>query len=242
MLEIDCQSNDARVIERNKMSTTGLNIQIKRTSLLDAVYESLLEAIISGGLAPGAELNSVELAQQLDVSRTPVKEAIKLLVHDGLVEQVNNHKARVAKFSRQDVSEIYDLREQLEGAAAEKATKLIDEKVLAQMRSEADSLLQSYGKLSWSSKAVDYDIRFHTTLATESGNKRLSKEIIRYRLLVRGFCRMTGSEETLLQALKEHIVILEAIESRDPILARQAMVSHIQVRKSTVLEQFFAEE
>lgn len=224
------------------MNTTGLNAQIKRTSLVDAVYESLLEAIVSGGLAPGAELNSVELAQQLEVSRTPVKEAIKLLIHDGLVEQVNNHKARVAQFTSQDICEIYELREQLEGAAVEKVTQCIDEKVLNQLRSESESLLHTYGELSWSSKAVNYDIRFHTILATESGNRRLLKEIMRYRLLVRGFCRMTGSEETLLQALKEHIVIIEAIESREPLLARQAMVSHIQARKETVLEQLFTEE
>lgn len=224
------------------MNTTGLNAQIKRTSLVDAVYESLLEAIVSGGLAPGAELNSVELAQQLEVSRTPVKEAIKLLIHDGLVEQVNNHKARVAQFTSQDICEIYELREQLEGAAVEKVTQSIDEKVLNQLRSESESLLQTYGELSWASKAVNYDIRFHTILATESGNRRLLKEIMRYRLLVRGFCRMTGSEETLLQALKEHIVIIEAIESREPLLARQAMVSHIQARKETVLEQLFTEE
>ncbi|QDT97609.1 GntR family transcriptional regulator [Gimesia aquarii] len=224
------------------MNTTGLNAQIKRTSLVDAVYESLLEAIVSGGLAPGAELNSVELAQQLEVSRTPVKEAIKLLIHDGLVEQVNNHKARVAQFTSQDICEIYELREQLEGAAVEKVTQSIDEKVLNQLRSESELLLQTYGELSWASKAVNYDIRFHTILATESGNRRLLKEIMRYRLLVRGFCRMTGSEETLLQALKEHIVIIEAIESREPLLARQAMVSHIQARKETVLEQLFTEE
>ncbi|QDU11245.1 GntR family transcriptional regulator [Gimesia aquarii] len=224
------------------MNTTGLNAQIKRTSLVDAVYESLLEAIVSGGLAPGAELNSVELAQQLEVSRTPVKEAIKLLIHDGLVEQVNNHKARVAQFTSQDICEIYELREQLEGAAVEKVTQSIDEKVLNQLRSESESLLHTYGELSWASKAVNYDIRFHTILATESGNRRLLKEIMRYRLLVRGFCRMTGSEETLLQALKEHIVIIEAIESREPLLARQAMVSHIQARKETVLEQLFTEE
>ena len=69
------------------MATPQLDSPLKRLSLVDSVYETLLQAIVSGGLSPGAELNSVELAEQLDVSRTPVKEAIKLLTHDGLARQ-----------------------------------------------------------------------------------------------------------------------------------------------------------
>ena len=96
------------------MSLAKLNVPVKRPSLVDSVYETLLEAIISGQLSPGTELNSVQLANQLDVSRTPVTEAINLLAHDGVVEQVNHRRARVARFSRQELADIYEVRKLLE--------------------------------------------------------------------------------------------------------------------------------
>lgn len=218
------------------MATPQLDSPLKRLSLVDSVYETLLQAIVSGGLSPGAELNSVELAEQLDVSRTPVKEAIKLLTHDGLARQVNHHKARVVQFSRQDIIEIYDLRKHLEGAAAEKATKFIDDDVLKTLRQQANQILQSHKEVDWAGRAIEYDIRFHETLAAACGNERLRSEISRYRLLVRGFCRMTGREATLAQAMREHIAILDALESRRPAAARKAMVAHIEARLKSVLE------
>ena len=213
-----------------------LNIQIKRTSLVDSVYESLLEAIVTGNLAAGTELNSVQLSQQLDVSRTPIKEAIKLLIHDGLVEQVNNHKAQVAQFSRQDIIEIYDLRKELEGAAVEKATKLIDDKDLKILRAEAETLFHSQSDVDWTKKTIDLDIQFHKFIAQSCGNKRLQKEVCRYRLLVSGFCRMTGTQAVLLKALGEHLKIIDAIDAGRPSAARKAMEAHIEARLKTVLE------
>jgi DNA-binding GntR family transcriptional regulator len=78
--------------------------------LVESIYETLLEAIVSGRLALGSELNSVGLAKQLDVSRTPLREALRLLERDGLVHLTENHKARVANFSTDDIREIYEVR------------------------------------------------------------------------------------------------------------------------------------
>ncbi len=221
------------------MSPPQLKYPIKRQSLVDAVYESLLEAIVSGQLPPGTEMNSVSLAEQLDVSRTPVKEALRILAHDGLVEHVKDHKARVAQFSRQDVVEIYEIRDQLESAAAQRAAKLINAELLAQLRGEADDLLSARRDVDWAARAIDYDIRFHDVIAAACGNERLRKEIARYRLLVRSFCRLTGRDTTLLQALREHLDILAALETRRPATARKAMSAHIQARLADVLSDVY---
>lgn len=81
------------------MNLPNLKKNVRPVSLVDSIYETLLEAIVSGQLPHGSELNSVSLAKQLDVSRTPLREALLLLERDGLVHHTGNHKARVAEFS-----------------------------------------------------------------------------------------------------------------------------------------------
>ena len=79
---------------------------IARTSLADSVYETVLEGIVSGSLAAGAELNEVALARQLDVSRTPVHEALRRLMADGLVAMVGHRRLQGAALTREEIGEV----------------------------------------------------------------------------------------------------------------------------------------
>src|SRR5262249_38967658 len=108
---------------------------INKTSLAEAVYQHVLEAILPGPLAGGTELSEVALAAELGVSRTPGQEALWRLTADGLVEHLPNRRDRVARFTRQDVLEIYDMRAVLECAAAERAARLMDAETLTALRS-----------------------------------------------------------------------------------------------------------
>jgi DNA-binding GntR family transcriptional regulator len=198
--------------------------------LADSVYETVLEGIVSGSLAAGVELNEVALARQLDVSRTPVHEAVRRLMADGLVVMVGHRRLQVAALTRDEIGEIYSLRQLLEGAAAERAASRIETSVLEELRRAADLLDADHGSLDWPSRALDFDLAFHDAIAAASGNERLRRDIARYRLLVRGLCRMTGSEANLREALEEHRTILIALERRDPLMAREAMTAHIAAR------------
>jgi len=217
------------------MNSLALNKAVRRVSLVESIYETLAEAIVSGQLSHGCELNSVGLAKQLDVSRTPLREALKLLERDGLVQQIGNHKARVAEFSADDIREIYEVRLQLEAAAAERAAKRIPADVLATLRTEADELCRHMGDVDWCEQAIAYDLRFHEVIATASGNNRLRNEIRRYRLLVRSFCVITGKRAALQQALKEHLAILDALSTGRPAQARKAMADHVTARLEETL-------
>lgn len=219
------------------MNVSSLKKSLRPLSLVDSIHATLLEAIVSGQLPHGSDLNSVTLAKQLEVSRTPLREALRLLERDGLVHQEGNHKARVAKFSADDIREIYEVRLQLEAAAAERAAKRIAPNVLAELRAVADELSRRNRDVDWCEKAIAYDLRFHEAIATASGNNRLRNEIRRYRLLVRSFCVLTGRRPALQQALSEHIVILDALETRRPAAARNAMAAHITARLEEVLKQ-----
>jgi len=239
ILDVTLPVNRAQVIYSPKaaMSPVGITTPVSRASLTDSVYETLVEAIIAGQLEPGTELNSVALAQQLDVSRTPVKEAIRLLVRDGLANQTNNFKARVVKFSRDDVRETYEVRSLLEAAAAERAATRIPDEVLQDLQRQARQLRTTQKDLDWAARALEFDLRLHAAIAEAAGNQRLQADIERYRLLVRSFCRMTGRPTVLKQAFEEHIAILDALATGRPALARKAMASHIASRLAAVLEE-----
>ncbi len=224
------------------MNSLELSKSVRRVSLVESIYETLAEAIVSGQLSHGSELNSVGLAKQLDVSRTPLREALKLLERDGLVQQVGNHKARVAEFSADDIREIYEVRLQLEAAAAELAAKRITTAELTKLRAEADELSLKISAVDWCEKAIAYDLHFHDAIASASGNTRLRDEIRRYRLLVRSFCVITGRRPALQQALNEHIAILDALATGRPTTARKAMAAHITARLAEVLKQVTAAE
>src|SRR5690349_14421330 len=94
---------------------------VRRRKLVDEVYEGLLEAIITGHLTSGQDLNELAIARQLNVSRTPVHEAVLRLLGDGLAEQRSSGRARVIQFTRGHVLSIYEMRKILEGAAAHAA-------------------------------------------------------------------------------------------------------------------------
>lgn len=212
---------------------------LRRTSLADAAYETLLEAILHGQLPPGEELSAVALASRFQISRTPVTEALQRLAHDGLIEQPNNHKPRVARLSREDVIDIYEVRGHLEAVAVERAAKRIPDEVLAELRQQADALLKRGKEVDWHARAIQFDLHFHDAIAEHSGNRRLRDDVARYRRLVRCFCRLTGGQDNLRAALDEHLQILEALEQRRGAAAAKAMQSHIQNRLQAVLAELY---
>jgi len=196
-------------------------------SLAESVYETLLEAIVSGSLGSNVVLSEVALAKQLEVSRTPVHDALRQLAKDGLVVQETGRRARVANFNRDDIYEIFELRKYLEGPATALAAGRMDTRQFAPLRAEAERLEQAHGEPDWTSRWAEFDERFHSTIAQSSGNKRLAQDINRYHLLHRGFNKMSTDQESLKEALTEHLAILDALERRDGAAARQAMVDHI---------------
>jgi DNA-binding GntR family transcriptional regulator len=209
---------------------------LAKISLADAAYERLLDAILSGRLASGSELSEVALAAELQVSRTPVHEAIRRLNADGLVHVAVSGPARVAAFSRTDIEEIYEMRLCLEQAAVERAAVRMTDELLAELREAAEALVDT-GSRNWKTKALEFDVLFHDRIAEVCGNRRLQAEIRKYRHLVRAFCRMSGNPENLQAAYVEHWAILQALIARQPEAAGRAMAEHIRARLAGVLRE-----
>jgi DNA-binding GntR family transcriptional regulator len=219
---------------------TPLTLQgrIERTRLSDAVYETLLEAIISGKLVPGTIVSEVALAKQLQVSRTPVHDGLRQLAKDGLVEQRAGRRAIIAMFSKEDLFDIFEMRKLLEAAAARRAAQRMDRATLARLRAQGEELKNNREPSDWVTRWADFDEEFHDAIAKASGSPRLWQDVARYRLLHRGFNKLVTTMDGLQQALDEHFRILDALEKRDPEAASQAMVEHIQEWQAYFVNHF----
>jgi DNA-binding GntR family transcriptional regulator len=196
-------------------------------SLSEAVYQRLLESILTGAFPQGAVLSELGVARELKVSRTPVHDALRQLAKDGLVVRERNCRARVAGMTVDDVFEVFEMRKLLEGPAAEQAAGRMDARQLLPLQQMADELKQARRGGEWITRWAEFDDQFHSTIATASGNRRLAQDIHRYRLLHKGFNRMATEPEGLQQALAEHVSILDALAAHNGKLARERMVAHI---------------
>ncbi len=202
------------------------------------VYETIRDAIISGKFSPGTKLTVDDLSKELNVSRTPVKEALVRLEREGLVENIPRRGMYVAKISIEDALEIYELREVLEGFAVRKASENIDKeslKLLKEILSKGEKYIRDGNFKDYS----NIDEQFHKILWNLSGNKRLFRILENIRSIIR--LLMTSSVNIPGRAsasLLEHRKILSAIEKNNPELAESYMKEHIKNVKEIVIKTY----
>ena len=218
--------------------TLTLQERAEPTRLSDAVYETLLEAIISGKLPAGSIVSEVSLAKQLEVSRTPVHDALRQLSKDGLVEQRAGRRAIITAFSKEDVFDIFEMRKLLEGESTRRAATRIDRASIARLRDVGEALQSGSDKADYLNRWADFDEEFHETIAKASGSTRLWQDIVRYRRLHRGFNKLTTTVESLQHALQEHFQILDALEKRDAETAARLMIEHIREWQAYFVNHF----
>lgn len=198
-----------------------------RGSLSQGVYARLVEGILSGQYGCGDHLNEVDLAGQLQVSRTPVREALRRLASEGLVATAPNRQSTVIRLTRADVIEMFQVRQFLEVGAARLTAERVTAEDLRRLR-ELATLATPSARPSWMNAERTFDQELHHAVAVASGNERLRQEIARYHKLVQLVRRRVGrSAERLAVGHTEHLLILAALEARDPDSAHAAMNRHL---------------
>ncbi|MEW6044965.1 MAG: GntR family transcriptional regulator [Bacillota bacterium] len=204
--------------------------------LRELVFEALREAIISGALKPGERLMEVQLADELGVSRTPVREAIRKLEHDGFVVMIPRKGAYVADISLKDVAEIFDVRRALEALAAQLAAERASDDDLERV----ERILLEYGECidtNDTARLIEVDTRFHESIYQMSGNARLKHMLSLLSEQVMRFRTMTLSHRPRMRrALEEHRRIVEAIASRDAERAARLAREHIESAENALME------
>jgi len=196
--------------------------------LRDLVFETLREAIASGQLSPGQRLMELQLADDLGVSRTPVREAIRKLELEGLVVMVPRKGAYVAELSMKDMVEVFEMRAALDALAASLAAERITEdeiEFLERLLVE----IRDFIACEDLEACIQADTTFHERLYEASRNMRLAQTIANLREQIQLFRTTSlGRPGRMTSALEEHRQILEAISQRNAKLAQKLAYQHIE--------------
>lgn len=197
-------------------------------SLGGQIFDKVREDILSGVYAQGDELKEATLGAKLGVSRTPVREALRQLELEGLVEIVPNRGARVTGISRKDVCDIYYMRLSLEGLAARWAAEHMEEEEVAELE-EVVLLSEFHLKNEKQEQVARLDGRFHEILYHASASRMLEHVLTDFHHYVkRARSISVKSSNRAMESVAEHKEILEAIKNRDGNLAEKLGREHIQ--------------
>lgn len=214
----------------------GSNLPIARSTLPEAAAERLRTLIIEGTLAPGARLNERELSEQLGVSRTPLREAFRILAGDGLLTQLPNRGAQVVALSAEDVRHAFDVMGSLEGLAGELAVTRVTDADLETLRAlqaemetaHAQRDLPAYYRIN---RAI------HDRLNAIAGNPILTHtyRTLNTRLHALRF-RSNLNTAKWNQAVAEHREMIAALAARDGAALRDILIRHLRAKQQAVLD------
>lgn len=204
--------------------------------LREVVFEALREAIINGSLRPGERMMEIQLAEQLGVSRTPVREAIRKLELEGFVVMIPRKGAYVAGISLKDIADVFEVRAALEALAA----GLAAERITAEELEELERMLVRKAECIESNnleELIEVDTLFHEAMYKASRNEKLKQIIHNLREQIQRFRSTSLSTPgRMKEALEEHKKIVEAISERNVVLAQELAQEHIENAENSMLE------
>jgi DNA-binding GntR family transcriptional regulator len=205
---------------------TGKPSGIFKLSLSDQVKQYILDEIERGELKPGDRLVESQLAKHLKISQAPVREAIRELVSTGFLVRTNK-STNVRMLTDEDMLEIYTVRASLEALVAQLAVQNITDEDLQALRKIIGEMIEMV-------KANDYiaaarcDWQFHVLIVELSGNKLLRRLYENLQLSQYTLITMRRSSISLENLARRHLKVIDALETRDPEIAKNVMSQHIK--------------
>jgi DNA-binding GntR family transcriptional regulator len=204
----------------------------------DIAYERIRKDLVAGRWPSGTHLRETEIAAELGMSRTPVREAIRRLSAEAVLHFEPHLGARVPGWTPRDLQEIFSLRLNLEGLAAELAAQNATDEQIAKL----DGLAQAMAEVatqggSQLGRLAEFNASFHRTIIESSGNSRLERlvELVtELPLVVRTFAHY--DERAMRRSVSHHFELVEAIRARDSGWARAVMEAHLRAGREVMLK------
>lgn len=200
----------------------------------DRVYNALKTEIILGHFKPGERLNILGIANKMNISGAPIREALNMLSKDGLVDLMPHKQAVVAVGGSDEYEISVDIRKMLEPYAAKISTPLIPQDKIDAVRAQLNSVLDNPSAVA---AYVESDMAVHELLHSYAGSKFLSEILtmvktytMRFRYIVERTeeAGIKREASTIIVSTHEHLSILDALEARDPERVYSAVLQHIE--------------
>lgn len=220
------------------MPSNSLFDQVTHGTLGNKIFELLRNRILNDEYENGQKLNELTLSKELKISRTPIREALKQLELEGLVESIPNKGVYVKGFSPRDIDDLFEIRSSLEGLAIQMAIERMNDEYLNKIK-EVFELMEFYTSKNDLEKINDLNILYHETLyqATQSQYfEQLLKDVHYYVSMT---SRHSIKQPARLESsLNEHRKIYDAIMARDKELAKNTIQNHIRKTQALVKEYY----
>ena len=198
-----------------------------QSRLADDVYEQILSAIVNGDIAPGERLIQEKIASQINISRTPVREALLRLEQEGILEISGRKGFSIRKISEDEVRQLYAVREAIEGYAARQVAERKDPEQLATIKKTVDAELEE----DLTDVEVDFRVNraIHRTIVEQIGNSMLLDMFDRVwgRGVSLWLFAATRSDQVPLEPM-QHQELFHSLSTADPDTAQRAMIDHIR--------------
>lgn len=195
--------------------------------LRDVVFNTLREAILKGDLKPGERLMELQLAAKLGVSRTPIREAIRMLEQEGLAVTMPRKGAEVAKMTLKDMEDVLEIREALDELAVRIACEKITDEQMKRL-TDAKDLFETSTRSGDVKMIAEADVSFHDVIYEATGNPKLEtllnnlrEQVYRYRV------EYIKDPQNYPVLIREHEAILLALKERNVKKAERAMHEHV---------------
>jgi len=207
------------------------------TALHGQVTQRLRQLLVEGQIAPGAKLNERELCEQMKVSRTPLREAIKTLAAEGLVELLPNRGAIAVELSEADILNTFEVMAGLEGLSGELAAQRITPEELAEIEAMHYEMKAAYTRRDLSAY-YRLNAAIHRAFNAAARNPVLTAtyQQVNARLQALRF-RSNQDGEKWARAMQEHDRMIEALQKRDGAALRTELVAHLGHKRDVVVEQ-----
>lgn len=209
--------------------------QLQPVKMRDVAYDLLRQAIITNKLAPGARLLEEHLARELNVSRTPLREALKVLENEGFVQRLLSGGYQVAPLSDKELDNLYSIRLVLEGLAARQAAQHITSETLEALEMWNEQM-KSYWLKQRNEEALQAGRSFHAEIYRASQNENLAVLLLRLGDQIARY-RYYSIVHRVPEAHEDHSAILAALRAHDPERAEMISRAHVEVEHRLVLSK-----
>ena len=218
------------------------NLQVKMDEYLplrDVVFKTLRQGILTGELKPGERLMEIHLANRLGVSRTPIREAIRMLELEGLVTMIPRRGAEVSQITEKNLRDVLEVRRALDALAVELACERITEDEKGALKEACEEFERA--TVTKDAKTITQaDVKLHDIIVAAAGNDRLtqlvsnlSEQMYRYRF---EYIKDESKHQSLIE---EHRIIYQSIIRCDKRTASEAIKTHIDNQEKSIINHIY---